>query len=302
MNPIGYFLQFCIQPLFEPSSYVLKQSHCDSTSGKHRVQFMYPKSSMEGRMFNQISIVGAGRIGETFARIAKVRQIEVALSTRGTSHLLETGPIVVCTRNDDLESVLEWIPFERRRDLVFVQNGMLQTWFAGKSLESVTQALLYIAVSKIGDEPVDGLRSVVTGPESESFVWLMQELGLQCAAIPKSQFLLEMLEKLLWNCVFGLLCQVHGLSVGEVVAQHRTQVASLSLELLNVACENMRLEVPTIDGQKALVDRLCDYSKTIPDYKGAVKEWKWRNGWFWDRQQDSNSVHATLLLQAGINL
>ena len=130
----------------------------------------------------------------------------------------------------------------------------------------------------------------------------MNELGLQCAAISKSQFLFEMLEKLLWNCVFGLLCQVHGLSVGEVVEQHRTQVASLSLELLRVACENMRLDLPNTDERDALVDRLCDYSKSIPDYKGAVKEWKWRNGWFWDRQQDLNSVHATLLLQAGINV
>ena len=251
-------------------------------------------------MFNQISIVGAGRIGQAFATIAEFKELEVALLKRGEQQLLSTGPIVVCTRNDDLEGVLEWIPFERRSDLVFIQNGMLQTWFAEQSLESVTQALLYIAVSKIGDEPVDGLRSVVTGPQSESFVWLMNELGLQCAAILESQFLPEMLEKLLWNCVFGLLCQVHGLSVGEVVEQHRNQVASLSLELLKVACENMRLHLPNTDELDALVDRLCEYSKSIPDYKGAVKEWEWRNGWFWDRQQDLNSVHATLLLQAGI--
>ena len=116
---------------------------------------------------------------------------------------------------------------------MFIQNGMLQTWFTEQSLESVTQALLYIAVSKIGDEPVDGLRSVVTGPQSESFVWLMNELGLQCTAVTKSLFLIEMLEKLLWNCVFGLLCQVHNVTVGDVVVQHRLQVESLSLELLS---------------------------------------------------------------------
>ena len=118
--------------------------------------------------------------------------------------------------NDDLQSVLEWIPPERKSDLVFIQNGMLQTWFAEQSLDSVTQALLYIAVSKVGDEPVDGLRSVVSGPQSESFVWLMQDLGLHCKAISKSQYLFEMLEKLLWNCVFGLLvrCDV---TVGIIV-------------------------------------------------------------------------------------
>ena len=253
-------------------------------------------------MFNQISIVGAGRIGQTFAKIAENKEIEVHLLRRGDQDLLTTGPIVICTRNNDLQGVLEWIPLERQADLVFIQNGMLQTWFADQSLQQVTQALLYIAVSKVGDEPVDGLRSVVTGCQSEAFVWLMKELGLQCTAVKRSQFLLEMLEKLLWNCVFGLLCQVHNVTVGEVVAQYRLQVESLSLELLQVACTEMKLDLPFKDERYALVERLCDYSNSIPDYKGAVKEWKWRNGWFWDRQQDSKSVHATLLLQAGINV
>ena len=253
-------------------------------------------------MFNQISIVGAGRIGQTFANIAQDTDIEVYLLKRGDQHLLNTGPIVVCTRNDDLQGVLEWIPSERRSDLVFIQNGMLQTWLAEQCLEQVTQALLYIAVSKVGDEPVDGLRSVVTGCQSESFVWLMKSLGLQCTPVTKSEFLLEMLEKLLWNCVFGLLCQVHGATVGTVVAQYRPQVESLSLELLLVACTELRFDVPSMQDQRALVDRLCDYSLSIPAYQGALKEWKWRNGWFWERQRDLSSVHATLLLQAGINL
>ena len=101
---------------------------------------------------------------------------------------------------------------------------MLQTWLAEQSLEFVTQGLLYIAVSKVGDQPVDGGRSVVTGPRSTEFVQLMTALNLQCTAVTTSQFLVEMLEKLLWNCVFGLLCQVHDASVGDVVEHHRNQV------------------------------------------------------------------------------
>ena len=118
----------------------------------------------------------------------------------------------------------------------------------------------------------------------------------------KSLFLIEMLEKLLWNCVFGLLCQVHNVTVGNVVVQHRLQVESLSLELLLVACTELRFDVPSMQDQRALVERLCNYSLSIPAYQGAVKEWEWRNGWFWDRQRDFSSVHATLLLQAGIKL
>eukprot|EP00889_Picochlorum_renovo_P008214 jgi/Picre1/35244/NNA_002706.t1 len=39
---------------------------------------------------------------------------------------VKKGPIVVCTRNDDLESIVEGTPADRREDLVFIQNGELQ--------------------------------------------------------------------------------------------------------------------------------------------------------------------------------
>ena len=29
-----------------------------------------------------------------------------------------------------------------------------------------------------------------------------------------------------------------------------------------------------------LLERLSAYSRSIADYRGAVKEWPWRNGWF----------------------
>ena len=263
---------------------------------------LYLRSCMEGSMFNQISIVGAGRIGQSFTKIRNQDGIEVVLLRRGDHTPLPTGPIVVCTRNDDLQAVLDWVPSERRRDLIFVQNGMLQTWLAQQSLDSATQALLYIAVSRVGEEPVDGGRSVVTGPRSADVVDLMKALNLSCRAVTKSQFLLEMLEKLLWNCVFGLLCQVYDVSVGSVVEYHRDQVRTLTVELLQVACTALNLELPSPTEQEALIERLCEYSLTIASYKGAVKEWKWRNGWFWDRQKDDESLHAKLLGQAGLKI
>ena len=253
-------------------------------------------------MFNQISLVGAGRVGQTLLQVDNVDGIEVVVLRRGDQTPLPTGPIVVCTRNDDLQGIVEWVPNDRKADLVFIQNGMLQTWLLEQSLESVTQALLYIAVAKVGDDPIDGGRSVVTGPRSADFVQLMKVLNLQCTAITKSQFLLEMLEKLLWNCVFGLLCQVHDVSVGTVVERHRGQVDSLSIELLQVGCVELGIDLPSLDEQASLIDRLCVYSLSIANYKGAVKEWRWRNGWFWDRQRDADSIHAALLRQAGVNL
>ena len=251
-------------------------------------------------MFHEISIVGVGRIGRAFAKIGGQNGIDVILLRRGEQTILPTGPIVVCTRNDDLQDVIDWVPSERRRDLVFVQNGMIQTWLEQQSLDSTTQALLYIAVARLGDEPVDGSRSVVTGPRSADVVDLMNSLNLSCRAVTKSQFIFEMLEKLLWNCVFGVLCQVYDASVGSVVEYHREQVRTLTVELLQVACIELNLECPSLTEQEALIDRLCDYSLSITNYKGAVKEWKWRNGWFWERQKDYESLHARLLIQAGV--
>ena len=88
----------------------------------------------------------------------------------------EGGPIIVCTRNDDLQSVLEATPPQRREgqssqreantspgvsgrvlstaqkaqmkislscaDLVFIQNGMLEPWLAERGLADNTQARL----------------------------------------------------------------------------------------------------------------------------------------------------------------
>lgn len=76
-----------------------------------------------------------------------------------------TGPIYVCTRNDALQGVIDQTPEDRRGDLVFLQNGMLQPWLDAQSLGDNTQALIYFAVAKFGEKPTDGItedrRSVV---------------------------------------------------------------------------------------------------------------------------------------------
>ena len=42
----------------------------------------------------------------------------------------------------------------------------------------------------------------------------------------------------------------------------------------------MNLEASGTMSTDALLVRLCEYSLSIPEYRGAVKEWPWRNGWF----------------------
>ena len=51
----------------------------------------------------------------------------------------------MCTTNDGLDAVLEQTPPSRRRDLVFVQNGLLLPWLRRNGLQHNTQVLLYMA-------------------------------------------------------------------------------------------------------------------------------------------------------------
>lgn len=48
-------------------------------------------------------------------------------------------PILVATRNDALAGIVDATPADRRRDLVFMQNGMLQPWLESRGLAEATQ-------------------------------------------------------------------------------------------------------------------------------------------------------------------
>ncbi len=230
-------------------------------------------------------IIGAGRIGTALSAINGA-----ALVRRGEQIPEGSGPIIVCTRNNDLAGVVQATPAHRRSDLVFVQNGMLSTWLASRGLAESTQALLYFAVSSVGAQPVDGGRSVVTGPHAAALCELLAAGGLACRAVSRSAFRGEMVEKFLWNCVFGLLCQRHDATVGAIVSAHHDEVTALTAELLGV-CDRALGGVPL--SIAPLVQRLCDYSTSIADYRGAVKEWPWRNGWL--VEQERSTLHTEWL-------
>jgi ketopantoate reductase len=246
---------------------------------------------------HEFTIIGAGRIGQMFASVqAQSPKTSIKLLRRGETTIAPSGPILLCSRNDDLQAIIEFIPAERHVDLIFVQNGMLQTWLSERQLQNATQALLYVAVSKIGDKAVDGGRSVVTGKHAPILCLLMQKLGLSCRECETEEFLKEMVEKFLWNCSFGLLCQHFNMSVGAVIAKQSAISEALILEQLTI-CQNA-LGVSFSSSETAsMIQRLFDYSLSISDYRGAVKEWPWRNGWLVAQSSDTESLHHRLLSQ-----
>ncbi|CAL5002962.1 unnamed protein product [Urochloa decumbens] len=194
------------------------------------------------------------------------------------------GPILVCTRNDDLDAVLEATPKSRWRDLVFFQNGMLDPWFESKGLVDANQVLAYFAVSKLGEPPVDGITD--TNPEGLTAAfgsWApavairLQNGGLTCKVLEKEAFQKQMLEKLIWISAFMLVGARHpGATVGVVEKEYRSEVASLIAELASAAAVERGL---TFD--EGIEERLCAYSRAVAHFPTAVKEFKWRNGWFY---------------------
>ncbi|KAK6267790.1 hypothetical protein QUC31_011950 [Theobroma cacao] len=258
-------------------------------------------------------IVGGGRVGKALQDMGKGDDL---LVKRGEPVPLDfEGPILVCTRNDDLESVLEATPKSRWDDLVFFQNGMLEPWLQSKGLNDADQVLAYFAVSKLGEPPVDGKTD--TNPEgltaaygkwASAIATRLHAGGLSCkvkrsAAIKlpqllssfsldnvgykndfyeemvldKEAFQKQMLEKLIWISALMLVGARHpGATVGDVEKEYRSEVSSLIAELASAAAGEKGI---TFEG--AMEDRLCAYSRAVAHFPTAVKEFKWRNGWFY---------------------
>ncbi|KAI8529341.1 hypothetical protein RHMOL_Rhmol12G0217700 [Rhododendron molle] len=128
-------------------------------------------------------------------------------------------------------------------DLVFFQNGMLEPWFHGKSLGDADQVLAYFAAIAISKlgEPPIDGKTA-TNPE-----------GLT-AAFGK------------WASAVAARLNAGGLSC---------KVFSLAAELAAAAAEK------GIAFENGMEDRLYAYSRAVAHFPTVVKEFKWRNGWFY---------------------
>ncbi|RDX78550.1 hypothetical protein CR513_41159, partial [Mucuna pruriens] len=262
-------------------------------------------------------IVGGGRVGRALQDMGSGEDL---LVRRGESVPLNLeGPIFVCTRNDDLDSVLESTPPSRwagqclsssalislDNDLVFFQNGMMEPWLESKGLSDANQVLAYFAVSKLGEPPIDGKTD--TNPEGLTAAfgkWAsvvaarLNAGGLSCKdnishahlclksqVLDKEAFQKQMLEKLIWICSVMLVGARHGgVSVGVVEKEFRSELSSLITELASAAASEKGLTF-----EEAMEDRLCAYSRAVAHFPTAVKELKWRNGWFYSLSEKAKA-------------
>lgn len=253
-------------------------------------------------------IVGKGRVGEAFADMSQSPNKD-ALVGRGEPIVPAThpsGPIVVCTRNDDLDAIIDATPPERREDLVFIQNGSIGPFLDSKGLADATQVLVYFAVAAKGEAPTDGKTDTnpegltgAYGKHAQAIADRLRAAGLSCKVYgTKSEFQKSMLEKLVWICAFMAVGAMHGpdCTVGDVEAKHTDEVGQLILELYVAGCNDLGIEADTT----GLVERLCAYARSVSHFPTAVKEFPWRNGYFYGLGEDVCPKHTAALKRLGV--
>lgn len=253
-------------------------------------------------------IVGAGRVGQALQKMGGGKDVVVR---RGESVPEDgSGPIYVCTRNDALDAIVDATPPSRRDDLVFLQNGMLEPWLEKKGLAHVTQVLVYFAVAKTGQDPTDGKTDLNpegltagTGKWAAAVAARLHSASLSCNVLDAVSFRKSMLEKLIWISAFMLVGAAHGgVPVGEVESTHREEVAALIEELAAGAAAASGVALDA-----GVVERLRAYARSVAHFPTAIKEFEWRNGWFYgisqkavsEGQEDPFPLHSKLLRQVG---
>ncbi|CAI7888353.1 unnamed protein product [Closterium sp. NIES-53] len=130
---------------------------------------------------------------------------------------------------------------------------------------------------------------------------LLSASSVPCVPVAPSTFRELSGEKLLWSCIFWLLCAARGgAPLGEVVSADRGTVRALVGELWPLLVgfwreggsesggeggEGIGTGVGGEEGEyEAMCERLCAYSMAIPavvpSMPMALAEFPWRNGWF----------------------
>lgn len=168
-----------------------------------------PSAATKGAV-QKAEIVGGGRIGSLLAEAGNC-----VLLGRGDliSSADEGNPILVATRNDALDGIIDNCPPNRLDDLVFLQNGYLDHYLESKGLSENTQALLYLSVTAKGAPAIDGVTSVnpegltaATGKHAKAFADRVAALNLKCNVLSSKQYKPAMFEKLMYVAVVTLTC------------------------------------------------------------------------------------------------
>ena len=239
------------------------------------------------KSIERVTVVGGGRIGTFLATLT-----EACVVSRQHGELQPTGPILVCVRNSELENVILRTPLERRKDLIFIQNGMIDPLLESMGMQEATRGILYFAIETKGGNVVDGGGSAFCGTYAPWLVSVLHEAKIGAQVVTSEEFRKEMGRKLIWNSVFGLLGQVYQTDVGQILDRHRPEFQILLSELQSV------FESATKIGLGDDLEQfLTNYALEVSHYHCRASEWEWRNGWFLSKMP--TPLHSQLSLKIG---
>ena len=178
------------------------------------------------------------------------------------------------------------------------ENGYLDDFLKSKKLQDNTQVLLYLSVTATGVPAVDGITKVnpegltaSTGLHANAFASRLSSLGLKCNVISTEEYKPAMFEKLIWISTYMLVGTVKKCaSVGEAGNNHKELIENVITELSNAVSkkENITFDSGTIE-------RLASYTDVVTDFPCGVKEFEWRNKYFYNLGDDSCPIHNSLL-------
>ncbi len=123
------------------------------------------------------------------------------------------------------------------------------------------------------------------GPWAEAVAARLHRQGLACHVLGKEAFRASMFEKLIWISAFMLVGAAHpGATVGDVEKTHNAEVCALIDEL---AAGIAAHEAGAVKFAPQLATRLCAYARSVAHFPTAVKEFEWRNGYFYKISQQA---------------
>jgi hypothetical protein len=99
-----------------------------------------------------------------------------------------------------------------------------------------TQALIYFAVAKLGEKPIDGVTDLnpegltcATGKWASEFKSHLAGGDLKCHVMDPIKYKGRAYEKHIFICAFNLVGAKHSKTIGEVEAQHGPEVSKSNI-------------------------------------------------------------------------
>lgn len=253
-------------------------------------------------------IIGKGKLGQALAEWSTFGKDDVLVDrgetipltlTAANGTVYESFPIYVCVHEWQVEEVILACPKEKRNDLVFMQSACLENLLKRYGLcnKKTTQCVPYFSVSPLG-LPIDGRvqydvsktdgEPKYAGQTSVCGLWRgavaerLKKKGLHVVTMDYMYWRKQMLERLLFDSVFGLLACVHAGSgektYGELAQNHWEEIDDILSELNRAVANIMAVVLLTH------VDRRLRGLAEGPSWRdkrprmATAQEYPYRNG------------------------